>query len=78
MTLKLNKAYLSLATHHRNIDESAGVLNSLLRSALGGLLLLLGFDLKVSGKKLVSFHVISFAHLYVDLGPPALGLHRLC
>lgn len=37
--------YLSLATGHGDVDETAGVGYSLLRAALGGLLLLLRLDL---------------------------------
>jgi hypothetical protein len=37
--------YLSLPTGHGDIDESAGVGYSLLRAALGSLLLLLRLDL---------------------------------
>lgn len=37
--------YLSLATGHRHVDETSGVLKSLLRAALGRLLLLLFLNL---------------------------------
>jgi hypothetical protein len=36
---------LPLATGHGDVDEAAGVSESLLRAALGGLLLLLGLNL---------------------------------
>ena len=38
-------AHLSLATGHGDVDEAAGVCDSLLCAALGGLLLLLGLNL---------------------------------
>jgi hypothetical protein len=37
--------HLPLAAGHGDVDEAAGVLDALLRAALGGLLLLLWFDL---------------------------------
>lgn len=37
--------YLSLATGQCDVDESSSVCYPLLRTAFGGLLLLLGFDL---------------------------------
>lgn len=37
--------YLALATGHGNVDETAGVQNTLVGAALGGLLLLLGLNL---------------------------------
>lgn len=37
--------YLALATGHGNVDEAAGVLDTLVGAALGNLLLLLGLDL---------------------------------
>lgn len=38
-------AYLPLPTRHRDVDEAPRICDSLLRSALGGLLLLLRFNL---------------------------------
>lgn len=43
--MKIRSTHLSLATSHCDIDESSGVCDSLLRSALRGLLLLLRLDL---------------------------------
>ncbi len=40
--------YLSLATGHCHVDESSGVCDSLLRTTLGLLLLLLRLDLEKS------------------------------
>jgi hypothetical protein len=39
------RVHLPLPTSHGNIHEAAGVLDALLRAALGGLFLLLGLDL---------------------------------
>ena len=39
------RTHLSLAARHRDVDEAPGVRESLLCPTLGGLLLLLGFDL---------------------------------
>lgn len=53
-------AYLPLPASHSNIYEAAGVCYSLLRTTLGGLLLLLGFDLH---------------HLYISQRPSWLLSH---
>ena len=37
--------YLALATGHGNVDETAGIQDTLVGAALGGLLLLLGLNL---------------------------------
>lgn len=54
------RSYLSLATGHGDVHETASVCDSLLGAALGGLLLLLGLNLKaclVSGLSLLLFHM---------------------
>jgi hypothetical protein len=45
MMLVSRDVYLALAASHRDIHEAASISYSLLRAALGGLLLLLGLDL---------------------------------
>lgn len=42
------RVHLPLAAGHGDIDEAPGVCDSLLRAALWGLLLLLGFDLRLT------------------------------
>jgi hypothetical protein len=44
----ISQTNLSLATSHRDIDETASVCDSLLRATLGSLLLLLRLDLYVA------------------------------
>lgn len=56
----LSKSYLALASGEGDVDETAGVCESLLRAALGGLLLLLGLNL--GAVAVVSDHDSSFHH----------------
>lgn len=56
----LSKSYLALASGEGDVDETAGVCESLLRAALGGLLLLLGLNLGAIA--VVSDHGSTFHH----------------
>lgn len=56
--------YLALATGHGNVDETAGVENTLVGATLGVLLLLLGLDLdaKLSLKGLVGWRATAIVY----------------
>jgi hypothetical protein len=62
--------YLALATSHGNVDETAGVKNTLVGATLGVLLLLLGLDLdaKLSLKGLAGWRATAIVYRVVLAG----------